>query len=100
MQIQLSLKLALKIGKKLKKNFSNTQNAEVTSIARETESNFNQQAQLVSSLRSYVKAIVKKLQPTGLMQNKSLTFFSTLENKDFPFEDTMKPRAPQIVETF
>ena len=34
------------------------------------------------------------------MQNKSLTFCSTSENKDFPFEDTMKPRAPQIVETF
>ena len=34
------------------------------------------------------------------MQNKSLTFFSTSENKDFPFKDTMKARAPQIVETF
>ena len=47
------------------------QNAEVTSIAREAGSNFNQQAQPVSSLRSYVNVIVKKLQPTGLMQNKS-----------------------------
>ena len=53
-----------------------------------------------AAIRSYVKVIVKKLQPTGLMQNKSLIFFSTTENKDFPFEDTMKPRAPQIVETF
>ena len=100
MQIQLSLKLALKIGKKLKKNFSNMQNAEVTSIAREAGSNFSQQAQLIPSLRSYVKVIAKKLQPTGLMQTKSLTFFSTSENKDFPFEDTIKPRATQIVKTF
>ena len=52
MQIQLSLKMALKIGKKLKKNFGNMQNAEVTSIAREAGSNFDQLAQLVPSLRS------------------------------------------------
>ena len=38
--------------KKLKKNFNNMQNAKVASIARETGSNFNQQAQPVSSLRS------------------------------------------------
>ena len=93
MQIQLSLKLALKIEIKIKENFSNMQNAEVTSIARETGSNFNQQAQPFLSLRSEVNVIVKTLQPIGLMQNKSLTFFSVSENKDFLLEDTIKPRG-------
>ena len=45
-------KVGVKNWKKFKKNFCNMQNAEVTSIAREAGSNFNQQAQLVPSLRS------------------------------------------------
>ena len=46
-------KVGIKNWKKIKKNFCNMQNAEVRSIAREAGSNFNQQAQLVSSLRSH-----------------------------------------------
>ena len=45
-------KVGVKNWKKLKKNFSNMQNPEVTSMAREAGSNLNQQAQLVSSLRN------------------------------------------------